>query len=150
MVTYLFTVTLVGISILLLYRYMFYIKSFWNIMVVRITTYVIWGVSLGAANIFQRHRVLDVFKVEVAGALDGRRIDLRAMFYGALGTGFALDFTILVPPLLQIWGLRPERRQKLELTAILSLGGLYAIFACSSQNENDRIREEWRHTLIPF
>lgn len=58
------------------------------------------------------------------GALDGRCIDLQAMFYGTLATGFSLDLIILVLPLQQIWNLRLERRQKFELTGILVLGGL--------------------------
>ena len=129
MITYLFTVTLVRLSILLLYRRIFDIKSFRIITTVLIAACVIWGVSLGAANIFQCHRVSDAFKPEVVGALDGRCIDLQAMFYGALATGFGLDFIILVLPLVQIWSLRLERRQKLELTAILCLGGLYVTLA---------------------
>ncbi|KAL8687040.1 MAG: hypothetical protein Q9218_006677, partial [Villophora microphyllina] len=75
------------------------------------------------------HSVPDAFKPEVVGALDGRCINLQAMFYGTLGTGFTLDLIILVLPLPQIWCLQLERRQKYELTAILGLGGLSCIAA---------------------
>ncbi len=125
MIFYVFTVTLVRISILLLYRRIFDIRSFRIVTTVLTAACVVWGISICAANVFQCHKVTDAFKPEVVGALDGRCINLQAMFYGTLGTGFTLDLVILILPFQQIWSLRLERRQKLELTAILSLGGLY-------------------------
>lgn len=124
MITYIFTVTLVRVSILLLYRRLFDVRPFRIITTILIAACVAWGVSMCAANIFQCHSIADAFRPEVVGALDGRCIDLQAMFYGALGTGFSLDLIILVLPLQQVWSLRLERRQKYELTAILALGGL--------------------------
>ena len=131
MTTHLFTITVIRVSTLLLYRRIFEIKSFRIITTVLITTCAIWEVWLDPANIFQCHRVSDAFKTDVVGALDGC-IDMQAIFYDALGTAFSLDFTILVLPLLQIWSLGLERRQKLELTAILCLGELYMSLTCSS------------------
>ncbi|KAL8929138.1 MAG: hypothetical protein Q9172_000573 [Xanthocarpia lactea] len=125
MITYLFTVTLVRISILLLYRRIFDTRCFRIITTGLIAACIIWGVSLCAANVFQCHTMPDAFKPEVVGALDGRCINLQAMFYGTLGTGFTLDLVILILPFQQIWSLRLERRQKCELVAILGLGGLY-------------------------
>lgn len=124
MIFYVFTVTLVRVSILLLYRRIFDIRSFRIITTGLMAACTAWGVSICAANIFQCHTITDAFRPEVVGALDGRCINLQAMFYGTLGTGFTLDLVILILPFQQIWGLRLERRQKLELTAILSLGGL--------------------------
>ncbi|KAL8677884.1 MAG: hypothetical protein Q9186_005726 [Xanthomendoza sp. 1 TL-2023] len=124
MITYIFTVTLVRISILLLYRRIFDIKPFRIITTALIAACIAWGLSICAANIFQCHTILDAFKPEVVAALDGRCINLQAMFYGTLGTGFTLDLIILLLPFQQIWGLRLERRRKIELMAILGLGGL--------------------------
>ena len=132
MITYITTVTLVRIAILLLYRRIFDVNPFRTIAAFLIAACVAWGVSICAANIFQCHRVPDAFRPEVVGALDGRCIDLQAMFYGTLGTGFTLDLVILALPFQQIWTLRLERRQKYELTAILGLGGLYVAFSFSS------------------
>lgn len=134
MITYITTVTLVRIAVLLLYRRIFDVNPFRTIAAFLIAACVAWGVSICAANVFQCHRVLDAFRPEVIGALDGRCIDLQAMFYGTLGTGFTLDLVILALPLQQIWTLRLERRQKYELTAILGLGGLYvesSFFFCA-------------------
>ncbi|KAL8853024.1 MAG: hypothetical protein Q9221_002054, partial [Calogaya cf. arnoldii] len=124
MIFYVFTVTLVRISILLLYRRIFDIKPFRIITTVLMAICIAWGISICAANIFQCHTITDAFRPEVVGTLDGRCINLQAMFYGTLGTGFTLDLVILLLPFQQIWNLRLERRQKLELMGILSLGGL--------------------------
>ncbi|KAL8992764.1 MAG: hypothetical protein Q9169_006858 [Polycauliona sp. 2 TL-2023] len=124
MIFYVFTVTLVRVSILLLYRRIFDIRPFRIITTILIATCTAWGISICAANIFQCHTITDAFKPEVVSALDGRCIDLQAMFYGTLGTGFTLDLIILILPFQQIWNLRLERRQKMELMGILSLGGL--------------------------
>ncbi|KAL8676034.1 MAG: hypothetical protein Q9224_007333 [Gallowayella concinna] len=124
MITYIFTVTLVRISILLLYRRIFDIKPFRILTTALIAACIAWGLSICAANIFQCHTISDAFKPEVVAALDGRCINLQAMFYGTLGTGFTLDLIILLLPFQQIWGLRLERRRKIELMAILGLGGL--------------------------
>lgn len=124
MIFYVLTVTLVRVSILLLYRRIFDIRSFRIVTTGLIALCVAWGISICAANIFQCHTIADAFRPEVVGALDGRCINLQAMFYGTLGTGFTLDLVILALPFPRIWNLRLERRQKLELTAILGLGGL--------------------------
>ncbi|KAL8750182.1 MAG: hypothetical protein Q9199_007232 [Rusavskia elegans] len=125
LITYLCTVTLVRISILLLYRRIFDIKSFRLVATVLIAACFAWGVSICAANIFQCRNIPDAFSAKAIGSPDSRCINLQALYYGAVGTGFALDLIILVLPFQQIWGLRLERRQKYELIAILSLGGLY-------------------------
>ncbi|KAI4218632.1 MAG: hypothetical protein L6R36_008843 [Xanthoria steineri] len=124
MIFYVCTVTLVRLSILLLYRRIFDIQPFRIITTALIAACTAWGLAMCAANIFQCHTITDAFRPEVVGALDGRCINLQAMFYGALGTGFTLDLVILILPFQQIWNLRLERRRKLELMAILSLGGL--------------------------
>ena len=124
MIFYVCTVTLVRLSILLLYRRIFDIPPFRIITTGLIAACTAWGLAMCAANIFQCHTITDAFRPEVVGALDGRCINLQAMFYGALATGFTLDLVILILPFQQIWNLRLERRQKLELMAILSLGGL--------------------------
>ena len=124
MIFYVCTVTLVRLSILLLYRRIFDIRPFRIITTGLIAACTAWGLAMCAANIFQCHTITDAFRPEVVGALDGRCINLQAMFYGALATGFTLDLVILILPFQQIWNLRLERRQKLELMAILSLGGL--------------------------
>ena len=139
MITYTTTVILVWIAILLLYRWIFDVNPFRTIAAFLIAACVAWEVSICAANISQCYRVTDAFRPEVFGALDGRCIDLQAMFYGTLGTGITLDLVILALPLRQIWTLRLERRQKYELTAILNLGGLYVAFSSCSNPRSSQI-----------
>ncbi|KAL8994967.1 MAG: hypothetical protein Q9169_005208 [Polycauliona sp. 2 TL-2023] len=126
-ITYVFTVSLVRISILLLYRRIFEIRPFRLIATGLIIACIIWGISVCAVDIFQCPNVPDAFKIKVLANPTSRCIDLTSILYGALGSGFALDLIILVLPFQQIWGLQLERRQKCELIAILSLGGLACI-----------------------
>ena len=85
---------------------------------------VAWGISICFANIFQCTPVPDAFVPAVVMSGSVRCIDLQAMFYGTLATGVTIDLLILLLPLHEIWNLRLPNRQKYELTAILSLGGL--------------------------
>ena len=124
-ITYISTVTLVRVSILLLYRRIFDIKYFRIVAAGLIVACIAWGISTSAANIFQCRNIPDAFRAEIVAASDGRCIDTKTLYYGALGTGFTLDLIILLLPFQQIYGLQLERRQKWELIGILSLGGLY-------------------------
>lgn len=128
-ITYISTVTLVRISVLLLYRRIFDIRYFRIVAMGLIVGSIAWAISLSAANIFQCHNVPDAFKAEIVAAHDNRCIDTKPMYYGMLGTGFTLDLIILLLPFQQIYGLQLERRQKCELIGILSLGGLYDSFS---------------------
>lgn len=127
LITYIWTVTLVRTAILLLYRRIFDVKPFRRVATVLIVLCLIWGVSVCFANIFQCRHVPDAFNSEAISSPDDRCINLQNLYFGTVGTGFALDLIILVLPFQQIWGLRLERRQKYELIAILSLGGLYVV-----------------------
>lgn len=128
LITYIWTVTLVRTAILLLYRRIFDVKPFRRVATVLIVLCLVWGVSVCFANIFQCRHVQDAFNAEAISSPDDRCINLQNLYFGTVGTGFALDLIILVLPFQQIWGLRLERRQKYELIAILSLGGLYVFF----------------------
>lgn len=127
LITYIWTVTLVRTAILLLYRRIFDVKPFRRVATVFIVLCLVWGVSVCFANIFQCRHVPDAFNAEAISSPDDRCINLQNLYFGTVGTGFALDLIILVLPFQQIWGLRLERRQKYELIAILSLGGLYVV-----------------------
>ncbi len=127
LITYIWTVTLVRTAILLLYRRIFDVKPFRRVATVLIVLCLVWGVSVCFANIFQCRHVPDAFNSEAISSPDDRCINLQNLYFGTVGTGFALDLIILVLPFQQIWGLRLERRQKYELIAILSLGGLYVV-----------------------
>lgn len=124
MITYIITVTLVRISILLLLRRVFIVEPFSIITSIVGAACVAWGISIFFANVFQCTPFMDAFDPDVVMTLSKKCIDLQAMFYGALGTAFILDFIILILPLHLIWRLRLPTRKKFELTVILSLGGM--------------------------
>lgn len=126
MITYVVTVTLVRISILLLLRRIF------DVLYVRIIIGILgglclaWGISIIFANIFLCIPVSDVFNPAVAMDINSHCIDLQAMLYGTLGSAVSLDIAILILPLHEVWRSHLPKRQRLEITAILGLGGLYA------------------------
>ncbi len=132
MITYVVTVTLVRVSILLLLRRRF------DILYVRIIIGILgglsiaWGISIIFANVFLCIPVSDAFNPAVTMSTGGHCIDLQAMLYGTLGSAVSLDVAILMLPLCEIWRSSLPKRQKYEITAILSLGGLYASIHASS------------------
>ena len=124
MITYIVTVTIVRISILVTLRRIFDVERFKIITTIVGTACMAWGISIFFANIFQCTPFMDAFDPDIVMSSSKKCIDLQAMFYGTLATAFTLDLIILVLPLHIIWKLRLPTRQKIELTAILSLGGL--------------------------
>lgn len=125
MITYITTVTIVRLSILLTLRRIFDVESFKMITTIAGTASIAWGLSIFFANVFQCTPFMDAFDPDVVMSSSNKCINLQAMFYGTLGTAFILDLIILILPLHVIWRLRLPTRQKYELTAILSLGGLW-------------------------
>ena len=124
MITYIITVTIVRVSILLTLRRRFDVERFKVITTIVGTASIAWGLSIFFANIFQCTPFMDAFDPDVVMSSSKKCINLQAMFYGTLATAFTLDLIILILPLHIIWKLRLPTRQKIELTAILSLGGL--------------------------
>ena len=125
MITYIITVTIVRLSILLTLRRIFEVEPFKMITTIVGSASVAWGLSIFFANVFQCTPFMAAFDPDVVMSLSNKCINLQAMFYGTLGTAFILDLIILILPLHVIWRLRLPTRQKYELTAILSLGGLW-------------------------
>ena len=124
MITYIVTVTLVRVSILLQLRRVFDVKPFKTITSIIGASCVAWGIAIFLANIFQCTPFADAFDPEVVMSLSDNCIDLQRMFYGTLGTAFTLDLIILILPLHLIWRLSLSTRKKFEVMAILSLGGM--------------------------
>ena len=124
MITYTVTVTIVRLSILVTLRRVFDVERFKIITTIVGSACIAWGISILFANIFQCTPFMDAFDPDVVMSSSKKCINLQAMFYGTLGTAFTLDLIILILPLHVIWRLRLPTRQKIELTAILSLGGL--------------------------
>ena len=125
MITYITTVTLVRISVLLLMRRIFDTRPFRDITNVVGALCLAWGIAIIFANIFQCTPTSNAFDPAVIMSLSNRCIHLQAMYYGAMSTALTLDILILILPIHQIWRLQLSNKQKYELTAILSLGGMY-------------------------
>lgn len=126
MITYVVTVTLVRMSVLLLFRRLFDISNVRIIIGILDGLCLAWGISIVFANVFLCIPVSDAFNPAVVMSTSEHCIDLQAFLYGTLGSGVGLDVAILTLPLLQVWRSTLPKRQKYEITAILGLGGLYA------------------------
>ena len=125
MITYVVTITLVRVSILSLLRRIFTTKLFRMITTLLSTLCLAWGIAIIFANVFQCTPLSDAFDPSIVMSMSSRCINLQAMYYGTLATALSLDLVILILPLYPIWRLQLPHRQKYELMAMLSLGGLY-------------------------
>ena len=127
MLTYIITITLVRISILMLMRRIFDIRPFKITTSVLIAMSLAWGISIAFANIFQCTPVAGAFDPAIVMSFSKQCINLQAMYYGTLGTAVFLDTIILVLPVREIWKLQLSTRRKYEISALLSVGGLACI-----------------------
>jgi len=118
---YLFTTALTKVSILLLYRRLF--TPF-----LQIATFVIgliicaWCISGVLVTSFQCDPISAVWDFD----LDATCIDPVAFSLAIALSGVLTDLIVLVLPLQMVWRLHLPIRKKLVLSAIFSLGGLYA------------------------
>ena len=121
-VTYSLTITLVKLSILLLYRRIFATQGF-----KRTTIYVgllclAWFFIAIFMDLFQCEPFKAAFDVEML--FTDHCIDLQAFYWGISAANLTLDVVLLYLPLHMVWGLQVPRRQKLALSGIFMLGGL--------------------------
>ena len=120
--TYAMTITLVKISLLLLYRRVFDNQKFKTYILVVGALCLSWFVAGVFSNIFQCS--------PVSAAFDERRmlpdvhcLDLKAWCYGVTASNMLLDIIILAMPISMVWQLRLPTRQKVILSGIFLLGG---------------------------
>ena len=122
LVTYSVTITMVKISILLLYRRVFDTKK------VKVFTAILgaicfaWGIAATICLVFQCHPFSGMWTPE--DTFTDKCFDLKAYYASISGTNMALDIVILSLPMYMIWGLGLPASQKIGLTLIFLLGGL--------------------------
>lgn len=119
-VTYSLTITVVKLSILMLYRRIFVTQGF-----KRTTTYVgviclAWFLLAIFIDIFQCHPFEAAFNVKLL--FTDRCIDLQAFYWGITAANVTLDVVLLYLPLHMVWGLKLPKRQKFVLSGIFMLG----------------------------
>ena len=121
-VTYSLTITIVNLSILLLYRRIFVTQGF-----KRTTIYVgliclAWFFIAVFMNLFQCNPFKAAFDVELV--FTNQCINLQAFYWGITAANLTLDVILLYLPLHMVWGLQLPMRQKFALSGIFMPGGL--------------------------
>ena len=121
-VTYSLTITIVKLSILLLYRRIFATQGFKRTTVYVGLICIAWFFIAIFMDLFQCDPFKAAFEVELL--FTDQCIDLQAFYWGITAANLTLDVILLYLPLHMVWGLQLPKRQKIALSGIFTLGGL--------------------------
>ncbi|KAL9585027.1 MAG: hypothetical protein Q9203_004426 [Teloschistes exilis] len=124
LVTYSLTITSVKLSLLFLYRSIFNTPAFKAWTSVIGVTCVAWLISATFADVFQCTPFNAAFQSELI--FTSHCIDLQSFYLSLSAANFVLDIIILALPLAMVWRLQLTQGQRLQVSAVLLLGGLYA------------------------
>ena len=119
---YSLTITMVKISILLLYRRIFNTAAFRRKTLIVGILCITWFLVAASLEIFQCQPVSDAFIPEML--YTGHCIDIQAYYEGVTATNMAIDIIMLLLPVHMVWGLSLPIRQRILLSSIFMLGGL--------------------------
>ena len=122
MLTWISTITIVKLSLILLYRRIFATPLFRRTSLVVGIACVVWFVVSCFLVIFQCQPVSAFFNPELL--FTDHCIDLQVLYWGILASNIALDLIVLCLPLYMVLGLQLAVRQKLLLSGIFALGSL--------------------------
>ena len=122
MIMYSLTITMVKLSLLLLYRRLFATASFRKRADVTAVICVTWFFVATFTNVFQCRPFNAAFRLDLIPSESC--IDLQQYLRGIAIANLALDFVILVLPLHMIWNLNLPARQRNLLLATFLLGSL--------------------------
>ena len=119
---YSLTITMVKISILLLYRRIFDIAAFRRKTLIVGILCITWFLIAICLEIFECHPLSDAFNPKMV--YTDHCIDVQAYYEGVTATNMAIDIVLLLLPVHMVWGLGLPIRQRILLTSIFMLGGL--------------------------
>ncbi|KAI9742195.1 MAG: hypothetical protein M1818_004095 [Claussenomyces sp. TS43310] len=123
---YVTTVAIIKISLLLMYRRAFDIRS------LRIQAWILgaivvaWAIAIVCVCIFQCDPVPKAW----SPWLDGHCIDLKGSFIGNAVPNIVTDVLILALPVRYVWKLVPNLALRLQLTCVFLLGSLVIAASC--------------------
>ena len=120
--TYTLTITLVKISILLLYRRIFDTAAFKRKTLVVGVLCIIWFFIAICLEIFQCHPLSAAFDPEMLST--DHCIDFQTYYEGVTASNIAMDIIMLLLPVHMVWRLRLPIKQRIVLSSIFMLGGL--------------------------
>ena len=121
-VTYSLTITMVKLSILLLYRRIFVTQGFKRTTIYIGLLCLTWFFIAIFMDLFQCDPFKAAFNAELL--FTNHCINLQAFYWGITAANLTLDVILLYLPLHMVWGLQLPKRQKFALSGIFLLGGL--------------------------
>lgn len=89
-----------------------------------------WLIAATFADVFQCTPFNAAFQSELI--CTSHCIDLQSFYLSLSAANFVLDIIILAVPLAMVWRLQLTQRQRLQVSAILLLGGLYVEYSFQS------------------
>ena len=111
-------------SIMLFYWRIFKTPHFKIALITVAVIVAAWLIAIDMAGFLEAFPVPDLWEVFVTGR-PGQRISLPDYFIGSAVPNIILDWVLLMLPLPLVWGLKIPSSQKMGLTGIFLLGGLY-------------------------
>ncbi|KAL9064748.1 MAG: hypothetical protein Q9161_008677 [Pseudevernia consocians] len=125
LIAYAFTILMVKISILLMYRRIFDTEAFKKATWVVGVACVAWAIAAVLCLVFQCHPFSGLWNPE--DTFTSKCINLQSYYRAVASSNMALDIIILCMPLYMVWRLKLEASQKLMLSGIFALGGLVCV-----------------------
>ena len=115
------SVTAVKISVLMFYWRIFAVKDFRHWILALGIYIVLTGIALVFAFIFQCTPVSYFW----TGTSEGKCVDQLTFYLAAGSLNIVGDVLVIILPLRQVWKLNTSKGQRLALTCLFLLGGLY-------------------------
>ena len=113
--------TLVKLSILVLYRRIFCTPAFKKSTILVGTAVMVWFIVTLFTDIFQCRPFQAAFDPQLL--FTTQCINVKDYYRGITASNLCLDVIILYMPLHMVWGLQLRTRQKIAVSGIFLLGG---------------------------
>ncbi|CAD6590680.1 MAG: hypothetical protein ASARMPRED_004965 [Alectoria sarmentosa] len=124
-VTYTLTITMVKISILVLYRRIFSTAAFKRSTLIVGAAVMLWFFVALFTDLFQCHPFQAAFDPELL--FTNQCVNLQAYYWGIAGSNLCIDIVMLYMPLHMVGGLKLPTRQKIALSGVFLLGGIVCV-----------------------
>lgn len=122
--TYLLSVTLIKLSILLFYKRIFVTPKFGVAIKIMCALVVLWFITFFFATMFQSLPISLNFEPDRASKALGKSINVYAMYTTTAVLEILLDIVTLILPLFVIWRLQMRPTQKWQVSGVFLLGSL--------------------------
>ena len=121
-ITYTFTIAMVKISILSLYRRLFDTLFVKRATLIVAIACVSWLIAALLCLAFQCHTETE--RYNASSLFEDQCINLKAYWTAIAGSNLGLDLVILCLPFYVLWNVELATRQKIALSGIFALGAL--------------------------